>query len=81
LSSSDACLIDLLLAARDDMEDLTSDVAFERADGVEFGMSLGNTFCDIGLCRRIGSQAADSDDAISSLTLADPLGSNKAGSS
>src|SRR5512134_2147469 len=62
LSSGDAGLVDLLLAARDDVEDLTSDVAFERADGIELGMPLGDAPCHIRLRLRVGSQTNDCND-------------------
>ena len=62
LSSSDAGLVYLLLAARDEREDLASNIALEGSNGVELGMSLGNTLRHIGLCLRIGSKANDSND-------------------
>src|SRR5512134_628717 len=62
LSSGDAGLVDLLLAARDDVEDLTSDVAFERADGIELGVPLGDAPCHIRLRLRVGSQTNDCND-------------------
>ena len=57
LSSGDAALIDLFVAPGDDVEDLTGDVAFEGSDGIEFGMSLGDALCDVGLRDRVSMGA------------------------
>ena len=62
LSSGDASLIDLLLAAYDDAKHFPGDVTFQGSDCVEFGMSFGNALCYIGFGFRIGSQPADRDD-------------------
>src|SRR6478752_1672877 len=54
LSSGDAGLIDLPVAPRDDVEDLSRDVALEGPDGIELGMTFGGAPGDVSLCRGIG---------------------------
>ena len=49
MSSGDLSLIDLFMAARDDVEELTCNVSFDTADCLQFGMTLGYAARDIFL--------------------------------
>ena len=54
MSSGKAGLVDLFQAARDEREYLAGNIALQGSNGVELGMSLGNTLRDISLRLRIG---------------------------
>ncbi len=61
LSSGDAGLVDLFLSTHDDREDLAGNVAFQGANGVEFGVTFGDTPDHIVLGLRIRPETADCD--------------------
>ena len=62
MSSGDLSLIDLFVAADDDVEDLTCNVSFDTTDCLEFGMALCYTPRDIFLGLRIKPQPSYRDD-------------------
>ena len=62
MSSGDLSLIDLFVAAGDDVEDLTCNVSFDTTDCLEFGVALCYTPRDIFLCLRIKPQPSYRDD-------------------
>src|SRR5215218_1606679 len=62
LSSGDWELIDLAPALANEGEDLACDVALDASNGFEFGVSLGDALCDVGLGSGIGPEASDGDD-------------------
>src|SRR5215217_2809260 len=62
LSSGDWELIDLAPALANEGEDLACDVALDASNGFEFGVSLGDALCDVGLGSGIGPEATDGDD-------------------
>src|SRR5215470_14786489 len=51
--------IRLAPALVDEAEDLSCNVAFDAANGFEFGVALGDTLCDVGLGSAISPKAAD----------------------
>jgi len=62
VSSGDLSLIDLFVAAGDDVEDLTCNVSFDTTDCLEFGVALCYTPLDIFLSLRIKPQPSYRDD-------------------
>jgi hypothetical protein len=62
LSSGDLRPIDLLSSLADEGEDLSRDVALEAPNGLELGMALGDTLCDIALGAGVGAKPSDGDD-------------------
>ena len=67
LSSGDWKLIDLASALADEGEYLTCDVAFDAANGFEFGVAFSDAFGDVGLGPGIGPQTADGNDMQSAI--------------
>ncbi len=59
MSSGDLSLIDLFVAARDDVEELTCNVSFDTADCLQFGMTLGYAARDIFLGLRVKPQPSN----------------------
>jgi hypothetical protein len=62
VSSGDLSLIDLFVAARDDVEDLTRNVSFDTADCLQFGMALCYSPRHIFLGLWVKSQPSDCND-------------------
>src|SRR5271154_6020681 len=62
LSSGDSRGVDFLAALRDEREDLSGEGALQGSNGVEVGMSFGESASDVVLGPLVGSQATDGDD-------------------
>jgi hypothetical protein len=62
VSSGDLGLIDLFVAARDNVEDFARNVSFDTTDCLQFGMALCYTPRHIFLSLRIKPQPSDRDD-------------------
>ena len=61
LSSGDSSGIDFLLTLDDEREDLSCEISLQGSNGIEFGMSFGDSTSDLVLGPLVGAQATDGD--------------------